>query len=329
MPTHRYGIAGFFRMDAIHKFSGKRREVAPWFPNLALTNGLNYMGSNGGFMDYCQVGTANNTPNVSDTGLYSWLAGTNNLKSGSSTYAARSTTPYYGYRQKTWRFTAGTATGNIQEVGVGWGSSGATLLSRALPINELGESIAPTVLSDEILDVTYQLRYYPPTADLTGTVTLDGTVYDTTIRASVVTNQETQASIIGTEMGYAGALSDWKAYDGNIGTIIQAPSGISANLAGSLSNQAYSNNSFERKMDAQCSVSGWNLGSGIRSIYIETTGGAFQTEFSAQGTGNTIPKTNLYTLTLVWKIAWSAIIIMPLSTGTYSINGQPVSFSIT
>lgn len=327
LPRYQIGMAGFYKMDAVHKFSGKVRPLTPWFPNLLLTNGLNNIASQANWLTYCRAGSNNTAPDVSDTALYNQLAYTSNIVS--DTTAARSSAPYYGYRQITYRFAQGDFSGdNLQEVGVGWGTTGSTLVSRALPINEFGESIAPTVLSDEILDVTYQMRYYAPTTDETGTVTLDGTTYNTTTRAADANSGSYWGSYIGDQMIAVADTTEWRAYDGNIGSVIQSPSGTSANLVGSITTQTYSNNSFEVDVQANCGQTGWNLGSGIRSIRILTKGGAYQTEFSAQGTGNTIPKTTSYTMVMVWTVSWAGLIIMPASAGTYTVAGQPVTFSV-
>ena len=56
------------------------------------------------------------------------------------------------------------------------------------------------MLSTEFLDLTYELRYYPPLIDVLGTITLDGVVYDTTLRAASVTNADYWGSIIGSQI---------------------------------------------------------------------------------------------------------------------------------
>lgn len=326
---YKKSLAGFYKLQAINVYSGKVRELTPWFPNRMLLSGMNQMADFGNWMDSCQVGTGSNIAQPTDTSLQTYLAGTTTVVAGSETFAARSTAPYYGYRRKTFRFAQGDATGNISEVGVGWEpTSGAYLISRARVINELGEYTTATVLSNEILDVTYELRYYPPLDDVTGSVTLDGVNYDTTLRAADVNNANSQAQYIGSQMGYQGALSDWSAYDGTLGTIIQSPNGTSTALAGSLANGTYVNNSYKIKMTANCSDTGWNLGSGIRSIRIQTSGGAFQTQFTANPGGGTIPKTSSYTMTMVWELEWGEAKILNAAVGQYVINGYPVDWVV-
>jgi hypothetical protein len=50
----------------------------------------------------------------------------------------------------------------------------------------------------------------------------------------------------------------------------------------------------------------WNLGGGIRSIAIRTQAGGFQSQFSNQSGGSTIPKTDQYTMVMVWNMSWAA-----------------------
>ena len=131
LPDFKLGMAGFYKMDAVHKFSGKVRPLTPWFPNLLLTNGLNNIASQANWLTYCRVGSNNTAPDVSDTSLYTQVAYTNTTVS--NTTAARASAPYFGYRQTTYRFAQGDFSGdNLQEVGVGWGTTGSnTTAARA------------------------------------------------------------------------------------------------------------------------------------------------------------------------------------------------------
>jgi len=300
------GVKGFVKIVGINKFTGRRRVLANWFPNKVLDTGRNYIGSNNGWMDYCQVGTDNTTPTAGDTGLIEWFAGTSTKYTDVN--SAQPSSPYYGYRRITYRFAQGSTATNLSEVGVGWGlSAGANLFSRALIVDQFGSTTTVTPLADEILEVTYELRYYPPTSDVNGTIVLDGQTYDTVIRASEVNSTTWQCDFIGTMVGiYSNGTGDWSAWDGTLGTIIQAPNGSSQGIdnAANVSNVAYANNSYQRDMIANCGINGWNLGAGIRSIRIRTTAGSFQTQFSNQSGGTTIPKTVAQTLSLTWRIAW-------------------------
>jgi hypothetical protein len=154
------------------------------------------------------------------------------------------------------------------------------------------------------------MRYYPPLLDVTGTVTLNSVSYDYTIRASEVNIGE-YGDLIGNAIGEyspgAGAGVDWVAYDGSIGTILQAPSGTSYSGSSDPSNDAYSNNSYQRRMTVSQDTTGWNVPGGIRSIRIKTTAGRFQMELAATSGGGTVPKDLNYTMIMVWIISWEAV----------------------
>jgi len=300
------GLKGFFRLRIINKFN-KIRVDTGWFSNTILDAGRNIMADRGDWMDYCQVGTDNTTPTQSDTSLLGYIAGTSNIVS--TTTGQASSAPYFGWKRKTFRFAVGDTAANLNEVGVGWGLSGSTLISRALildPSTQLPTTITP--LADEFLEVMYELRYYAPTTDVViPQVTLDSVVYDTIVRAANVTAVSWSGNI-GSIMGIVTGTSNWVAYDGNIGTVLTGPSGISANddLA-TQSNSAYVNNSYEIKMNCPCGSSGWNLGAGIRSLRITTTAGEYQTQFDANPGGATIPKTSAYSMLMSWTLGWTEL----------------------
>lgn len=298
------GMKGFLRLRTIDKFSGKCRIDTGWFPNTLLDSGLNIMADRSDWMDHCQVGTDNTAPNSSDTGLLGHVAGTNDVQI--ETNGREATAPYFGWKRKTFRFAVGTVAANLNEVGVGWANTGSTLISRALILDPILQTpVTITPLADELLDVMYELRYYPPLVDVTSPqVILDGATYDTVTRASEVTDAAWSANI-GSAMGWATSIN-WDAFDGAIGDILQAPSGNVVNHSGSGPfDSAYSNNSFEIDMNINCASAGWNLGAGIRCIRIETTAGRYQTSFTNASGGATIPKTTDFTMFMQWALGWT------------------------
>lgn len=305
------GMKGFFRLQCINKFSGKITQDTGWFPNTILNAGRNVMATRSDWMNYCQVGTNGTFPVLladrqAETSLGNFFAGTSTIQT--TTNGQAGSAPYYGWKRKTFRFAAGTVAAVLQEVGVGWSAAGgSTLISRAPlldPVLQTPTTITPLI--DEILDVTYELRYYPPLVDSLSQVTLDGIVYDTITRAASVTGDRWSADI-GSAIGqHSSFSSDWLAYDGDIGAITTTPSGLTANCDNAnQSNSGYSNNSYEMQVNCSTGSTGWNLGLGIRSIRIRTTAGDYQTQFNAVSTGNRIPKTSLYTMNMAWKIAWA------------------------
>jgi hypothetical protein len=301
-------MRGFFRMDAVNKFSGKVRPLTGWMPNSILDAGRNVMATQANWATKCQVGTDGTTPTPSDTGLGSFVAGTDTVQA--TAYGAQSSAPYYGWKRTTYRFAEGVAAGNLSEAGVGWATTGATLVSRALIVDALGVPTTVTVLIDEFLDVTYELRYYPPLGDSAGTVELDGITYDTVTRAAIVTNSGSWGQIIGEKIAPTVGTGFWVAYDGAIGDITVNPSGNSANCdTADQVSQGYVNNSYYIDVECPAGPTAWNLGAGIRCLSFLTEGGAYKTSFTAQGTGNTIPKTDLFTMIMVWRVSWAEYII--------------------
>lgn len=301
------GMIGRFRMDATNIHTGKKRELVPWFKNKMLDSGRNNLVTQNNWAysgSKCHVGAGTNAALATDTALQTFVASTSTVQAQS--FGAQSSPPYYGWSLITYRFAVGVATGNLSEVGVGWGTSGATLITRARIVDGMGDPTTITVLGDEVLDVTYELRYYPPLTPVNGTVTLNGITYNTVSTAAEVNNASTQGGNMGQTMGqYSLFTSDWQAYDGALGTIIQNPSGVSAACDNATQfNKAYVNNSYYVDMQCNCGITGWNLGNGIRSIRIRTNAGSFQTSFTAQGTGFTIPKTVNFTMIMVWRLAW-------------------------
>jgi len=297
------GMKGYFRLKCIRP-NGRVRLDTGWFANTLLDSGRNYMAT-ANFMTSCQVGTDNTAAAAAQTALLGYRAGTTTIQDTISGQQS-SSTPYYAWKRKVFRFSAGTVAANLSEVGVGWGTSGSTLISRALildPILQTPTTITPLI--DEILDVTYELRYYPPTGDVTSPqVTLNSIVYDTVTRAAEA-NSQYWSDGIGNVIAPS-AATGWLAYDGNIGTVLQNPSGTSsAASSGSTGASAYSNNSYELAIHISVPSVNWNLGSGIRSIRIRTSAGSFQTQFDSNPGGSTIPKSASFTMYMEWTLSWT------------------------
>ncbi len=306
------GLHGrIIRCEAVHKVNGRRRLLSGEQPNLLLTAGMNAMGLVDNWMDFCQVGNGSSEPAIGQTGLDSHVAGTSTHQNDLD--GAQGTEPWYGWRRVTYRFAEGVAAGNLSEVGIGWATSGATLISRQLIRNGAGDPITIEVLSTEYLDITYEMRFFPPLIDVPGTTTILGVLYNTITRASEVNSGAAWGQRIGRIMTeHSVTNADWQAYDGLIGTLEQAPSGAAA--ANDNSNAfatTYLGNSFVRTVGASAGSTGWVLGAGIRSMRIMTTGGNYQTQFGedAGALGNTIPKTTDESLTMNWTFGWTAAVI--------------------
>lgn len=155
------------------------------FPNLITDAGLDAMGDTDSITNNFFVGTGTAAPSTSDTQLSSYLAG---KSFDSFTRPAPSGPDYESRHVIVATFTAGTATGNITEVGIGWGTGavGHRVFSRALVLDGGGSPTTITVLADEELQLVYTLVAYPDLTDSSYSVTISGVSYAVVARASNV-----------------------------------------------------------------------------------------------------------------------------------------------
>ncbi|MCH7309623.1 hypothetical protein MMO38_16020 [Acinetobacter sp. NIPH 1852] len=159
MVNIRNEIGATFKMRTF-KADGITTKETSEFHNIVLDTGLQRMGV-GAWANVCRVGTGSSTPVVSQTQLDSTLATATTLQN--SAYSMNTTTkPYYYSIQHTFRFGEGAAAGNLTEVGLGWTQTGQNpCWNRALIKDANGNPTTLTVLSDEFLDVTTDIRFYP------------------------------------------------------------------------------------------------------------------------------------------------------------------------
>lgn len=284
----------------VYRPDGTLRVYTGEFKNLILDNGLNRMGV-GTFMSHCQVGSGSTPPANTDTALVTYVAATNSLHA--QTQGTALATPYYGYTRKTFRFSAGTATGNLTEVGIGWQSATGNLFSRSLIKDELGDPTTITVLSDEVLDVVYELRSYVDEVDSASfevTVTGDTPVtYDCFVRAMRVTDFQYWSPNDGA-VSYKSWVS-WliAGHTGTVGAITSSPNGTAGGVS-SVVAAAYGNNDLYRDFDMIWELDYGNVSGGIRSISFTSTIGAWQAQFDP----TTIPKTSVRVLHINVRVAW-------------------------
>lgn len=299
-------IAGYYKLQVIRP-DGSVRVDTGWFPNLITNIGLDQYDSSG-FFSTCAVGSGNTAPAFTDTQLVSLVASTTNTV-GSTTQAAQSSSPYFGTTTKSWAFVAGTATGNLSEVGIGVDAT--HLFSRALILDGGGSPTTITILSTEQLNVTYQLGSYVPLTDLTGTITLNAISYSYTLRAANATSAarwayvpQDASSITGLGGPFSGNFFSTTVTNGSIGAITGQPSGTS-NSCDSATASSYTNGSFTRAGTSTWSINTGNLSGGVTAATVgfgqsNASRGQYQVSFSPA-----IPKDNTHVLTLNWSNSWT------------------------
>lgn len=306
MPAKRIalpsGFAGYYKMEAIRP-NGSRRVLADWFPNLITNVGLDDIGyGTGTQLSACVVGSGAATPTFSDSALAAQIASTTTIQNSVS--GSQPSAPYYGWINRTWRFAAGVAAGNLAEVGVKTSTGGGKMFSRALILDGLGAPTTITVLSDEVLDVTYQLRLYPYLSDITGSVVIGGVSYNYTARAANVTSGvlALQPQVWG---GVGGpSANGCTVYTGTISAAITGNPSGSAAAGGVLTLASYTPNALFRDGTFAFGLNFGNVSGGFRSVLLELGWtvymGRIQIEFDAA-----VPKDATKVMSLTFRHTWA------------------------
>ena len=292
------------RMEGFYSFKvsnskGESRDlsgiIAEDHKNLILDVGLNALGTTS-VVSACKVGTGVTPVAVSQTDLATPLAITSTLQSSST--GRNSTAPYYTWGRRTFRFGQGAAAGNLTEVGVTYGG-GSSLFSRALIVDSEGNPTTLTILSDEWLDVTYELRIYQDLVDKTFNITLLGVDHVVTVRpANVTTNPSGSSYFFDHFISWYYYYSQCSHYNGTIGTITGSPSGVGSS-AGGTSYGAYSQNSLQRSIIYGVGLNDANLAGGIQSTIINTDKCSWQVGYVPA-----IAKDSFKTLTMNYTLSW-------------------------
>lgn len=299
-------IAGFWKLEAIRP-DGRRRLLADWFRNLITDAGLNEIGEHNQWLSFCRVGTGTNAPNVADTALQAQVASANFTTSASNSF--QGSPPYYGSTTRTFRFGQGAAAGNLAEIGIGETTGTVRpIFSRSRILDGSGNPTTITVLSDEFLDATYQIRVYPPLSDVLGTLEITGSgTHDITTRASFVTSLG-WAPGGGATIGSRGGINGATVYNGAIGAITTGPSGTNDG-ATSVTEAAYGANNLYRDGTAIWQLDDGNLSGGIRSLNFSmglvAVGGAGGMGVMQVELDPVINKTNAQILTLIMRHQWA------------------------
>ena len=295
-------LAGYYRITATNKDTLEERVLADWFPNLITNNGLNLINfGNGNMTSYCYVGSGSTAPTVNDSGLQNLVA----VKVAGSlmftSYSAKTTPPYYGYATRSWTFAPGEAVGNLSEVGCGKDALGVNIFSRSLITDALGNPITITVLANDYLTITYELRCYPPLEDSVSTVDIAGVATECTVRAAEVTTgyrwgfyQDGDHNTV--VNGYSAPVTVFK---GVLGSITGSPTLSLGNVTQSSPTDVYTPGSHFRDGVVNLSLAQGNSVEGISAIQIPTWIGSFQIGFNPP-----IVKDNTRTLRINYRVSW-------------------------
>lgn len=305
---------GFFRLYTTDEYGNITKDTGI-FPNLIVNQGLDYIGScpaanvHYGINDFtaeCLVGTGTNTPADKDTHLQNAIAAVvdNSGNGCNSNTSYNPGPPAYWQGQRSWQFAAGTATGNISEIGVApvttvGGSITDPVFSRALVVDGGGHPTVIPVLATEALTVTYILQVYFTITDTSYTMSLSGTSYSGIWRVSACSTVPQLGISIGSNVVNPSTICI--VYNGSIGTITQSPSGNSSTINAYISSNSYVTGTYYVGMSYKFDINSGNLSGGISAILWKAVGvSGFQMSVTP-----VIPKTNVYNMTLNANISWA------------------------
>ncbi len=294
--------AGRFQIEAFKvdqngdEVPGSRRIAADWFPNLITNSGLDRMGSVSDYLSYCIVGSGSSAPAPTDIALQARVASTSTKNADTNGAVA---SPRYGWRRIVYRFAAGVAAGNLSEVGVGY--SDTAVFSRALILDGSGNPTTITVLADEVLDVTYELRFYVSEADVSFNVVISGITYACVCRPANLGEN------IGSQIGQAISINTSdrangvKAFETNVlGPVTGQPGSSFDEYTLGFTNETYVNGTFYKSHVITAALNQGNATGGIGSIRVDNSFCDWQINFTPK-----IPKDATKVLTLNVRSAWS------------------------
>ena len=177
----------------------------PWQDNMILDQGFEWVitssESRMHVFAVVGVGSSSQPPQPTEVGLVSPIA-FSNFNYGIGTEHGWDESGGYGWSRKVTSFARGAAAGNISEMTTGYAENNTSAMARALVRDALGNPTTITVLSDEVLTVTWEWRKWWAISDPnTIEYLVDGVPKTTTV--SYKQNLSTSSGALGN--GGAGA----------------------------------------------------------------------------------------------------------------------------
>lgn len=268
-------------------------------PNLIVDTGLDSLGSITAltaFITYMNVGTGSTVPANTQTALVAEI-GTARQTGGGAVSAYVAGTNDYWYERMTYSFTELFANGNLTEVALFQNGAGAPMFMRQLLKDNTGTPTTITKTNLDQLQITYEWRWYFPTADDVTSITFSGVTYTVTTRVQGVTGM-TNIIWLGPNSN-AGSTSVAEtnvlvARNATVGSYIDSDSN---------SVSAYTNGNYYREYQSIYNIGSANFATGIGMLLhfkVYNNYGMFQSSFSPK-----IAKTNTKKLTLNTRRYWS------------------------
>ena len=298
--TLEFKVKNRYRLTRVNA-SEEIVEQSGWSNNLMTNHGFDsLLGGSHGFVGVsCVVGAGNTTPSESDEYLDSYLYGTSNMTATvNPTYNTTVSPRYVKYAFK-WRFNPQGSSYTVSEVGVGFSPGGSPagttstqrIGSRSLVVDSGGSPTSVSVLSDEYLDVEWELYYYvPEDAGGTVSVTVDGTPVSTTwtVRGALMSGSTWPPVVAGVAMylrPLTFSISDTAATrlfeTTTLGAYSAIPSGSAGNVGSNVwSPSSYTAGSKTRNWELTLNLAVGNFSGGVGSCQISPYIRHFQMRFS-------------------------------------------------
>ena len=268
--------------------------------NLVVNSGLELMATTSpqGASTRCRVGTGNSSPITTQVDLDSRYGAVSN-NGGNLSSTSSGSAPWWNGLVRDYEFPAGTIDGAaLAEFGF-FDGSGGDMFSRLLFRDGGGTPITITLLPDEILTVSYEIRLYVPNIDVVGTFDVsDGTTpttYNYTLRAARASSEWIPGNNIAATDCRARETDVLASIDGIIG-------GTSEALV--VTSQPYIPNSYQHVYDISAGIGTANFATGIGSITSQSSSDInFQVVFSPK-----LPKDNTKTMSMTGflTISWAS-----------------------
>lgn len=273
------------------------------FNNLVTDAGIDALGADDavGLSYYCRFGTGNTPPNTDQTSL---ISPTGAYKQRSRTVASGNSgsAPWYNYNIREWVFNPGDVSGNLSEIAFFNNVSGTIMFSRALIKDEFGNPTTLTILPDEYVYVTYELRaYVGDLADIPAEIELGGISYELNIRKFRVNDSSTspwspEYSPFASRIAYVYSSTTQAGLTGNV------PYNSHATMENSGTLQPYVAGSLKRSFVCTAGPSFANIVGGFNQILASRSGEGpgFSIFFDKM-----VPKDTEKTLSFTFTTSWS------------------------
>lgn len=276
------------------------------FDNLITDAGLDFISSNTISVcdQYAAVGTGSTTPTTADTTLAAEVTPSSSNRTNSNgsiteTLVYTSGTPDFWTSSKTYLFDFAQGNGNLTEIGLFSASSSGTMWTRQLLKDSGGTPTTITKTSSDQLRITYTLQIYPPSDDVTDTITISTVDYDTTVRAANASHADNWDTLLKNGMVFCDNRP--RTSTDSLAARTGQPGGTLTSASSQTRTTYVSGNFYIESTDV------WNISSGssnVASVLIlgnASGGGGSEMQI---GFSPSLPKTATNQLTLVNRYTW-------------------------